>query len=126
MEVEEITITEDAFIPFCLDAGEHPERYAGKKLRFELPLEIRMMGNGDNKEMLCGRAVMTCCMADIQFMGCVLCPGAISPEKKRGWGFLHGSGRLLTEQTGQKRLGLSIDEICPAPLPDVLIMTAGS
>ena len=130
-EDPEITITEEGYIAFCLDAGEHPQRYEGKKLRFALPLEIRTLGalsekdNGmGEKEILCGRSVMTCCMADIQFMGCLLCPGKLDPEEMRGWSYVEGTGKILTGKTGLKRLAVSPDDARPASLPDPLIMSA--
>ena len=88
LEDEVITITEENYLPFWLDALEHPQHYEGKNLRFQAPLELRRSATGTPEELrssaVCtpeeqrrsaeaapwyaGRVVMVCCMADLQFM----------------------------------------------------------
>jgi len=60
-----ITITEETYLPFWLDALDHPEHYDGKVIHFADPVEIRQE---DSSLPALGRVVMTCCMADLQFM----------------------------------------------------------
>ena len=88
LEDEVITITEENYLPFWLDALEHPQHYEGKNLRFQAPLELRRSATGTPEELrssaVCtpeeqrrsaeaapwyaSRVVMVCCMADLQFM----------------------------------------------------------
>ena len=88
LEDEVITITEKDYIPFWLDALEHPEHYEGKTLCFQDPLELRRSAADTPEELrrsaanapevlsqstgespwYAGRVVMVCCMADLQFM----------------------------------------------------------
>ena len=51
-----------------LDAMEHPERYKGKKIRF-LALVYNPAKNKGKGFFVPGRFAMTCCEADIQFIG---------------------------------------------------------
>ncbi len=51
-----------------LDAMEHPERYKGKKIRF-LALVYNPGKNKGKGFFVPGRFAMTCCEADIQFIG---------------------------------------------------------
>lgn len=125
-----ITIGENDYIFFCLDTLEHPEHYDGKLLSFDLPLEIR-----ENK---CGRTVMTCCMADIQFMGCtILTPDPTSPENAPvepfsisgripagGWITLSAQGKLTTGSYGEKSLSLIPLHFISCPPPKTLILNA--
>lgn len=41
LDEDEITITEDWYLPLWLDALDHPEHYDGKHIRFTDPIEIR-------------------------------------------------------------------------------------
>ena len=88
LEDEVITITEENYLPFWLDALEHPQHYEGKNLHFQDPLELRRSATGTPEELrhsstgtpeklhwsaeaapwYAGRVVMVCCMADLQFM----------------------------------------------------------
>ena len=77
LEDEVITITDENYLPFWLDALEHPQHYEGKNLRFQDPLELRRSAPGTPEEQrrsaeaapwFAGRVVMVCCMADLQFM----------------------------------------------------------
>lgn len=107
-----IDIGETEYLAFYLDACEHPEHYDGKRLRFSLPLEMR--------DGVAGLTVMTCCMADIQFMG-FPAETAGSPS---GWIRLEASGAVARDCYGEKKLYLRECSILPAQPPSSLILKA--
>ena len=112
LAADAITIGEAEYLAFYLDACEHPEHYAGKELRFELPLEVR--------SGVAGRTVMTCCMADIQFMGFPLvCDG-----EAQGWVSLDAVSEIAADAYGQKRLALRVNHAGRSGPPASLILKA--
>lgn len=78
----EITeIPDDDFGIFYVDAMDHPERYAGKKLHMKL-----VMFRSPKWKVCCpGRFGMVCCAEDIQFMGMLAQGDAMAPFKDRDW-----------------------------------------
>ena len=120
LEAPVIEIDDAAFIPFFLDTLEHPEHYQDRSLHFKLPLEVQ---SGEGRELRCGRTVMTCCMADLQFMSAVLLPGP-EPSRAGSWIALHARGQVLSGPFGQKRLGLIPERLAPAAPPKELILRA--
>lgn len=115
-----IKIGTEEFITFSLDAGEHPEHYDGKRLDFILPIEVRR--DISNDMIRCGRTVMTCCMADLQFMGSSLMTEKISDEKLEGWIFLQAEGKIISDAYEAKRLALLPLKVEPASPPDPLLL----
>ena len=120
LEVNEITITEGNYLPFWLDAFDHPEHYDGKTLRFSDPLELRRSDAGD--PWSAGRVVMVCCMADLQFMAFALeDDGEISPG---GWVVFEAVARIGIDEYGQKRLKLKPIRSSCVHAPDRLVLDA--
>lgn len=100
LEREEIALSEGDMIPFLLDAAARPERYQGKQLRLEGQLAE---GEGG---MRIGRTVMTCCMADLQFMG-VACAGLDRAAHPVGsWVRLDALGDVVADGFGRRQLVL--------------------
>lgn len=122
LDSDPIPVGEKEYLVFFLDAGEHPEHYENKKLRFSLPLEVR--ADIEPGLIKCGRTVMTCCMADIQFMGCPLLSSESVPEIAEGWIFLEAGGCLTSDSYGQKRLALQPVRMQQTAAPESLIMNA--
>lgn len=98
LNADEIELGENDMIPFALDAADHPEHYQGKLLR----LQGQLMEAGGGVKI--GRMVMTCCMADLQFMS-VACtgldhrtfsPGSWLRMEARGEVCADGGRRFLT------------------------------
>ena len=112
LTADAVTIGEAEYLAFFLDACEHPGHYDGKTLRFTLPLELR---GG-----VAGRTVMTCCMADIQFMGFPLPNGG----NAGGWFRLNADGAVAADAYGQKRLTLRAAALTPSVPPERLILSA--
>ena len=115
LEDETITVSEKDYLPFWLDALDHPEHYDGKKMRFAGPLEIRR-SEADGR-LSCGRVVMTCCMADLQFMSV-----GLEGEEDEGWAAIDARGVLASDGYGQKRLKLMPESISRMEAPKELIL----
>ena len=117
-----ITITEKEYLTLWLDAFDHPEHYDGKTLRLTDPVEIRK--REDNGRWSLGRVVMTCCMADLQFMAFDLDVNA-SEEKdltENGWVTADASASLSISAFGQRKLILKPKEVLSAAAPAELIL----
>ena len=117
LEQKQIEIPEAYFLPFWLDAHDHPEHYADKTIRFTDPLELRCSTDGSRAA---GRVVMTCCMADLQFMAFEL-EGKIE-DAAGGWITIDASARIASDMYGQKHLKLHPESLRRAAPPTALIL----
>ena len=140
LEENEITVTEDAYLPFWLDASDHPEHYDGKTLCFPDPLELRRIGNdgpfssaktGQNGILSAGRVVMTCCMADLQFMSFELVSESAGPghdgtadagHTPEGWVTFDALAKTGTGEYGRRILKLAPIRMTSARPPAELIL----
>ena len=129
LEDREITITTSTYLPFWLDALDHPEHYEGKSIHFADPVELRRSEAGG--PWSCGRVVMTCCMADLQFMSFELDGYSSADDLKdvnnmaavsSRWVTIDAYAKTFTDIYGQKKLLLVVDRICKADPPDALIL----
>ena len=118
LEAHEIPIPEGHYLALWLDAQDHPEHYEGKTICFSDPLELRL--DGTEGRWSAGRVVMTCCMADLQYMAFALEPGTDTP--KEGWAVLRGAARVETDSYGRKKLTLKPVCIRLASPPGALIL----
>ena len=114
LDDETITVTANEYLIFWLDAADHPEHYAGKRLCFSDPVELRQTGDGSTWSA--GRVVMTCCMADLQFMSMEL-EDSGEEEIPGGWAVLEAVGRLSRNEYEQKVLKLDSKCLIPAAAP---------
>ena len=125
LDQPEITIREEDFIPFILDAAAHPEHYDGKQLR--LQAQVLFDEREDPPLWKAGRTVMTCCMADLQFMS-LPCVG-ISREAlpRQSWVSMTARGQVRTDRYGRRKLWLSVlrAEAIPPPVNLILSGTTG-
>jgi hypothetical protein len=117
LEESEITITDRTYLPLWLDALDHPEHYEGKIIHFADPVELRR--TDENNIWTCGRVVMTCCMADLQFMSFGL--EAAEPAGA-GWAVLDASARVSRDSYGQRKLILAPHKLTKADPPEDLIL----
>ena len=127
LEEDEISIDEKNYLSFWLDSFDHPEHYSGKILHFTDPLEIRK----DSATGLwsCGRVVMTCCMADLQFMSFELEEDiglndkANGPDRlAEGWATLDALAAAVADRYGQKKLSFIPKTIHHLQAPEELII----
>ena len=128
LEDSEIMINESRFLPLWLDALDHPEHYDGKKISFRDPLELRRKEGGLYS---CGRVVMTCCMADLQFMAFDIenVEHARSAESidesdlpDGSWITVDALARVVSESYGQRKIRLSAESIRLVQPPKDLIL----
>ena len=125
LDAAEITVDEKSFLPLWLDSFDHPQHYEGKLLRFTDPLELRKNANG---RLACGRVVMTCCMADLQFMSFEI--GAVTGYNNEedpdapaeGWVTLDALAETVTDSYGQRKLKLRPKAIHRIQAPDNMIL----
>lgn len=120
LEDHEIDIDEARFLVFWLDAHDHPTHYEGKRIRFTDALEIRQADSGDT--CFAGRVVMTCCMADLQFMSFDLEVTGDMPCG--GWCMMDAQAVIAMDAYGQKRLKLKAVSMHAAPPPGDLLLRA--
>lgn len=114
LEEEQITITANEYLVFWLDAAEHPEHYEGKLLKFTDPLEVRHVTGDD--AWSAGRVVMTCCMADLQFMSFEL-TGQEAESIQGGWVTMDAIGQIGQDEYGRKVLKLKLQAFENASAP---------
>ncbi len=120
LDEDEIRISEENYLPFWLDAFDHPEHYDGKTLDLTGPLEVRDVHKDGSFNV--GRVVMTCCMADLQFMGFEVTESPDTPEG--GWITLRARAEIQKDQYGQKKLKLKADRINRVPAPGNLVLSS--
>jgi len=94
LDEQRITVKARHYLAFWLDASDHPEHYNGKLIHFPDPLELRRFD--DSGSWSAGRVVMTCCMADLQFMSFEL-EAADSETIHGGRGNMGAAGRTTAE-----------------------------
>ena len=120
LEEKEITITGKEYLPFWLDAADHPEHYDGKILHFTDPLELRQVL--DNGAWSAGRVVMTCCMADLQFMSFEL-SGEKAGCANGGWITFDALAETGIDKYRRPVLKLKLSEAETAQPPEDLILS---
>ena len=120
LDTPELEISENEYIPFWLDAQDHPEHYEGKRIRFTDPLEVRR--DAPMPGCNAGRVVMTCCMADLQYMGFGI---IIQDEAPGKWILLDSAAIVETDIYRRRHVKLRLLSITAAPAPEELILNAG-
>ena len=78
-----VTVPDLDYGVWYLDAGEHPEHYLGKTIRFRA--QVYRGRNLRKGTFVPGRFIMTCCVEDIRFMGYVCTFADELPFKQRDW-----------------------------------------
>ena len=123
LEEAKITISEKNYLIFWLDAADHPEHYEGKMLCFDDPLELRQ--STEDGPWSAGRVVMTCCMADLQFLSFELSAndgGALCG----GWATMETYGRTGADDYGRRVLKLEAKDLTYMPSPKAGMILQGT
>ena len=94
-----IKIAEDDYAPFFLDSLEHPDGCAGREI--ELEGQVRRESGG---EFRVGRMVMTCCLADVQFLSFACRGAAGAAPSDNSWIRLRARCAVGPDEYGRKRL----------------------
>lgn len=109
---------------FYVDMRENPDRYRGKTVRFKG--RVLKSQNKDADYFVPGRQAMTCCAADLQFIG-FICESAFAPKLKMGsWVDLTADvGWKYEEAYGEEGPVLRARSIknTTAPDPDIVYFT---
>ena len=125
LEDAEIVIDEGRFLPFWLDALDHPEHYEGKEIVLADPVELRRAGEAG--KWVCGRVVMTCCMQDLQFMGV---EAEVSEEDaeacREGWMIGRAEARAVTGEYGRRKVRLRMKGWKYASAPGEMVLDGRS
>ncbi|MCR5421240.1 MAG: GTPase [Lachnospiraceae bacterium] len=87
-----LELDEEGFAVACMDSLERYELYEGKKVHFKAC--VYKMKDGSDLEFVAGRKIMTCCEADLTFLG-IICgyPKAYELEN-REWVEIYGIMRV--------------------------------
>lgn len=101
LNAERIDIKAEDYGTWFLDCMDNPERYLNKKLSFAA-MVLKRRGMPEN-EFIPGRMAMTCCAADMSFLGfvCKGDPKELAPFHTRDWVKL--SARVKLEEREEYR-----------------------
>jgi len=84
----EIRLGEEDFGLFYADAADNPDKYVGKKVHFKA--QVHRPSNYGNNAFVPGRFAMTCCAADIAFVGFKTYYGGAKSLTDREWVIVDG------------------------------------
>ena len=89
VDVDEIVLEEEDFGIFYIDAADNPDKYLGKKIKFKA--QVHKPSNYKSDEFVPGRFAMTCCAADIAFIGFKSYYSGAKNLKDRDWIIAEGT-----------------------------------
>ena len=75
-----------------MDAMDHPEKYKGKTMKFRAL--IYRDKNFPEDKLVPGRFAMTCCAADVQFIGFVCHAPNASEFAQKDWAYVEAEARF--------------------------------
>ena len=84
-----ITLAEEDFGLFYADAADNPDKYVGKKIHFKA--QVHRPSTYNDKTFVPGRFAMTCCAADIAFVGFKTYYAGAKTLKDRDWVIVDGT-----------------------------------
>ncbi|MBQ9871629.1 MAG: GTPase [Eubacterium sp.] len=84
-----IELAEEDFGLFYADAADNPDKYVGKEIHFKA--QVHRPKNYSDKTFVPGRFAMTCCAADIAFVGFKCYYGGAKTLKDREWVMVTGT-----------------------------------
>ena len=117
-----IEIPDDDFGVWYVDVMEHPERYEGKAVRAKTVVCHLPQYPG---EVILGRFAMTCCEADITFLGLVARGVGFDAFENRSWADVTGVVHLKRHKAYQGEDGpvLTVTALSPAGKPEQEVLT---
>ena len=83
-----VELGEEDFGLFYADAADNPDKYVGKTIHFKA--QVHRPSNYGNEEFVPGRFAMTCCAADIAFVGFKTYYNGAKSLKDREWVMVEG------------------------------------
>jgi len=117
-----IDIPDNDFGVWYVDVMEHPERYEGKAIRARMVV-CHLPQYPD--EVVLGRFAMTCCEADITFLGLVAAGDGFGAYENRSWADVTGVVRLERHKAYEGGDGpvLHVTAVSPAEKPEQEVLT---
>ena len=114
---EELYLDDEGFFVFCMDALERYEVYAGKKIHFYA--RAYEMKDGEEFEFVAGRYVMTCCAADMTFIGFICSYYQARQLKNKQWIKAEGIVKVAYDEELKKNVPICrITELEPVEPPE--------
>ncbi len=122
LDQEVIDIPDDDFGVWYVDVMEHPERYEGKTIRAKTVV-CHLPQYPDN--VILGRFAMTCCEADITFLGLVAEGEGFDAFENRSWADVTGVIRLEAHRAYEGENGpvLHPTALSPADKPEQEVLS---
>ncbi len=119
-----IELDDEGFVAFCIDIHERLELYENKTVTF---VSRAYQTKTDNEmEFVGGRYVMTCCEADMTFLG-MLCAYAKAYElQQKEWVRVSGTVRRVYDDLAQREIPVCVVrtlEITETPKREVISLT---
>ena len=115
-------LPDDDFGVWYVDVMEHPERYSGKVIHAKTVVcHLPQYPN----EVILGRFAMTCCEADITFLGLVAADDDFAAFENRSWADVTGVIRVEPHKAYEGKDGpvLHVTAVSPADKPKQEVLT---
>ncbi|MGN1399120.1 MAG: hypothetical protein ACI4WG_03875 [Erysipelotrichaceae bacterium] len=117
LNADKLTITEENYAVFFLDCNENYQNYLGKTV--DVIIQIRKQDD----DYVAGRMVMTCCMADIQFLSFKILRNDVQENM---WYHLQAKITATKNQYGLVRAGYAPLALNPVAQPKNLIINVNN
>lgn len=93
---DELDLDDEGFAVFCIDSMERTEIYDGKKISFNA--RAYKLKTDDDFEFVSGRYVMTCCEADMTFVGIICSYYKAYELENKEWIRVNGMVRIAYDE----------------------------
>ncbi len=118
---DEIVLEDEDFGLFYIDAADAPDKYLGKHIKFKA--QVHKPSNYGKNEFVPGRFAMTCCAADIAFVGFKCYYGGTKNLKDRDWVIVKGKidKEFYKEFEGEGPVIFADEVVKTSPAEDELV-----
>ena len=118
---DEIVLEDEDFGLFYIDAADAPDKYLGKKIKFRA--QVHKPSTYGKNEFVPRRFAMTCCAADIAFVGFKCYYGGTKSLKDRDWVIVKGKidKEFYPEFEGEGPVIFADEVVKTSPAEDELV-----
>ncbi len=118
---DEIVLEDEDFGLFYIDAADAPDKYLGKHIKFKA--QVHKPSNYGKNEFVPGRFAMTCCAADIAFVGFKCYYGGTKNLIDRDWVIVKGKidKEFYKEFEGEGPVIFADEVVKTSPAEDELV-----
>ncbi|MCR4777240.1 MAG: GTPase [Lachnospiraceae bacterium] len=117
IEAEELDLNEEGFAVFTMDALKRYDMYEGKRVRFTAC--VYKMKDGNELEFVAGRQVLTCCAADMAFVGIICAHPKAYEYEDREWVEISGIVKVRYDEELQRKIPVcKVETIERADVPE--------